>query len=178
MKVVTVPDNRLRVKTKPVKKITPELIKVFDQMVNLTLSFEDPEGVGLAATQIGENEQYFVAKKTDGSFITCVNPKITKYSPKTKVYLEGCLSIPDVYGNVERHLWVEVEYLDRKGIKHKERLTGILAWIFQHETDHLAGKLFVDHVVESGSKLYQVNGRDATGGEILEEVELSLGNDK
>lgn len=174
MKVVTVPDNRLRVKTKPVKKISPGLNKTFDEMIELTLTFEDPEGVGLASTQIGEEEQYFVAKKTDGSFVCCVNPKITKLSPKTKVYLEGCLSIPDVYGNVRRNLWIEVEYLDRFGVKHKERLTGILAWIFQHETDHLAGKLFVDHVVESGSKLYQVNGRDASGGEILEEIKLSL----
>lgn len=174
MKVVTVPDNRLRIKTKPVKKVSPVLGKTFDEMIKLTLSFEDPEGVGLASTQIGEKEQYFVAKKTDGRFICCVNPKITKLSPKTKVYLEGCLSIPDVYGNVRRHQWVEVEYLDRFGVKHKERLTGILAWIFQHEVDHLGGRLFVDHVIESGSKLYQVNGRDAAGGEILEEIKLNL----
>lgn len=174
MKIVTVPDNRLRVKTKPVKKITPAMQKIFDQMTLLTLSFEDPEGVGLASTQIGEDQQYFVAKKTNGEFIVCINPKITKLSPKTKVYLEGCLSIPDIYGNVARHLWVEVEYMDRKGVKHQERLTGILAWIFQHETDHLTGKLFVDHIVAGGGKLYQVNGRDATGGEVLQEIKLNL----
>lgn len=148
--------------------------RIFDEMIKLTSTFEDPEGVGLAATQIGERESYFVAKKTDGRFIRCINPKITKFSPKTKVYLEGCLSIPDVYGNVERHSWVEVEYLDQKGVKHQERLAGILAWIFQHEIDHLDAKLFVDHVVESGSKLYQVNGRDAAGGEILEEIKLNI----
>lgn len=174
MEVVTVPDNRLRVKTRPVKKITPSLEKVFDEMIKLTLSFEDPEGVGLAATQIGEDEQYFVAKKTNGDFITCINPKITRTSPKTKIYLEGCLSIPNVYGDVERHLWVDVEYLDRQGNKHKERLSGILAWIFQHEVDHLAGKLFVDHIVAHRGKLYQVSGRDAAGGEVLEEIKLDI----
>lgn len=174
MNLVTVPDNRLRVKTKPVKKITPDLKRTFAEMVRLTETFSDPEGVGLAATQIGDDRQFFVAKKKTGSFITCVNPKIVKVSPKTKIYLEGCLSIPDVYGNVERHLWVDVEYLDENGTKHKERFQGIMAWIFQHEADHLAGKLFVDHVIANRTKLYQVSGRDAAGGEVLEEIKLDL----
>lgn len=170
--LVIAPDNRLRVKTKLVKNISPELLKETQKMIKLTKTFVDPEGVGLASTQIGNIGQYFVAKLDDGTFKAFFNPKISKTSKKTKVRFEGCLSIPNYYGEVDRYLWVKVEYLDEKGQKQIEKLTGILAWIFQHECDHLRGKLFMDHVMENQSKLFKVVGKDKTGSDIFEQVPI------
>src|SRR5207302_571200 len=142
MDVVIAPDQRLRVQTKPVKKITPGLLEIIKQMVKLTKKYVDPEGVGLAATQIGKDEQFFIAKMDDHKFKSFFNPQILKYAKKTKVYFEGCLSIRNYYGNVIRPIWAQVSYMDDKGLLHKEKLTGVEAWIFQHEYDHLQGKLF------------------------------------
>ena len=170
MQVVHAPDTRLRVKTKSVKKITPELLKTIQSMVKLTRTFIDPEGVGLASTQIGENEQFFIYKEKAGTFRAVFNPQILKYFPKTKIYFEGCLSIPNYYGEVSRSLSVTVAYQNEKGQRVEETLKGIEAWIFQHEYDHLQGKLFIDCVMEHKSRLYKVVGRDRAGAEIFEEV--------
>jgi peptide deformylase len=174
MEVVIAPDQRLRIKTKPVKKITPELTKVIREMVKLTKTFKDPEGVGLASTQIGESEQYFVTKTKSGAFKAIFNPLIKSYTKKTRVFFEGCLSIPDYYGEVTRPIGVTVEYTDENGKKINRKLAGIEAWIFQHEYDHLQGKLFVDYVLEQKSRLFKVVGKDKAGAEIFEEVELAI----
>lgn len=173
MEVVLVPDNRLRMKTKPVKKITPALMQTLKKMVDLTKSFQDPEGVGLASTQIGENEQYFVAKLSkNGGFKKFINPKILKFSTKTKVYLEGCLSLPLYWGEVSRSLSVTLSYIDEGGNKRQENFRSLLAWIIQHECDHLEGKLFVDRVLEQKGRLFKVVGRDPTGAEKFAEIKL------
>lgn len=172
MKVVRAPDARLRIKTKPVRRITPQLSAVIKEMVKLTYSFTDPEGVGLASTQIGYSEQFFIAKRKDGIFKVCFNPLIIRYSKKTKVFFEGCLSVPDYYGEVTRPTLVTVEFTDEKGVKIKEKLSGVDAWIFQHEYDHLQGKLFIDYVLEQKSRLFKVVGKDPAGAEIFEEIKL------
>ena len=170
--VVKAPDQRLRIKTKSVKKITTNHHQIIKEMVKLTKTFEDPEGVGLASTQIGEGEQYFVAKLTDGSFKAFFNPRILDYSKKTKVYFEGCLSIPDYYGEVARPIAVTVAYTNEEGKEVKERLKGVPAWIFQHEYDHLHGKLFMDRILEQKGRLFKVAGKDRTGADVFEEVSL------
>lgn len=172
MNVVQAPDNRLRVVTKPIKKITPGLLQKFKEMIKLTKTFVDPEGVGLASTQVGEDEQYFVAKMPNDKFKAFINPKILKTSKTTKKYFEGCLSIPKYWGEVERFLWTDVSYLDENGNEVKERLRGTTAWIFQHETDHLNGRLFVDKVLAEKSRLFKVSGKDRAGNDVFEEVAL------
>lgn len=174
MDVVKAPDPRLRIKTKPVKTVTPELTKIINQMVKLTKTFTDPEGVGLASTQIGKDEQYFVLKTKSGAFTAVFNPSIVGYSKKTKIFFEGCLSVPDYYGEVTRPIGVNVVYTDNKGKQVKKKLTGVEAWIFQHEYDHLQGKLFVDYVLAQKSRLFKVVGKDKAGAEIFEEVQLAL----
>lgn len=171
MELVKAPDKRLRIKTKPVKKITPQLIKTTKDMIKLTKTFVEPEGVGLASTQVGLKEQLFVAKQNDGTFKSYFNPKILKGSKKTKVMFEGCLSIPNFWGEVSRFVSVTVSYLNEKGEEAKERLTGLPAHIFQHEYDHLQGILFIDHVMTNSGKLYKITGKDRTGTDIFEEVE-------
>ncbi len=172
MKVVMAPDQRLRVKTKLVKKITPPLLKITREMIKLTKTFKDPDGVGLASTQVGLDEQYFIALQDNNSFKAYFNPKIIKGSKATKVFTEGCLSIPNYWGEVTRHIWVDVEYMDQTGKHQKERLKGLLAHIFQHEFDHLQGKLFMDLVLEQKSRLFKVIGKDRAGEDVFEEVAL------
>ncbi len=170
MDIVIAPDQRLRVKTKLVKKVTPELLKIIEEMVNLTKTFTDPEGVGLASTQIGRDEKFFVAKNKKKDFDPVFNPQILSFGPKTKVFFEGCLSTPNYYGEVTRPTTVKVKYMDYYGNIVTKNLTGLDAWVFQHEVDHLEGKLFVDKVLEQKSKMFKVIGRDRAGGEIFEEI--------
>lgn len=172
MEVVIAPNPKLRVKTKPIKKVSLALLKTIKNMISLTKTFKDPEGVGLASTQIGLGEQYFVAKLSDGTFKAFFNPKVISVSKLTKKMMEGCLSIPNIWGEVNRHLWVKVSYLNEQDIEVKEKLTGLIAHIFQHETDHLSGKLFVDKVLQEKSKLYKVIGKDKAGDDIYQEIEL------
>lgn len=171
MQIVKAPDEKLRANTKPVKKITPELLKLAKEMIEMTATFKDPEGVGLATTQIGRDERFFVMK--DGEkFITCFNPKILSFGKKTKTFFEGCLSIPNYYGHTIRPILIKVEYQNENGEIVKRRLTGIAAWIFQHEMDHLEGKLFMDHVVAQKGRVFKVVGKDQAGADIFEEVKL------
>lgn len=172
MNVVIAPDNRLRVRTKPVKKINNGLLQIIKEMVKLTKTFKDPEGVGLASTQIGRDEQYFIAKLDDKHFKVFFNPKILSHGKKTKLFFEGCLSIPDYYGEIRRPTNIKVSYIDEEGKEVKESLSGLLAWIFQHEMDHLNGKLFTDHVLEQKSRLFKATGKDRAGEEIFQEVAL------
>lgn len=174
MEVVKAPDQKLRVQTKPVKKISPGLLSTLKEMVKLTKTFKDPEGVGLAATQVGLKDRFFVAKsgKEDDQFIMVINPKITSLSKKTKTYFEGCLSAPNVWGQVKRHIRIKVSYLDEKGKSITKSLAGIPAWIFQHEIDHLDGILFQDRVLQQKGKFYRFTGKDKTGKDIFEEIAL------
>ena len=179
MDVVKAPDQRLRIKTKPVKKITPLLIELCKAMIKKTKDFKDPEGVGLAATQIGKDEQFFVAligtaqdKNRTEDFKIFINPKILSYGKKTKIFFEGCLSVPDYYGEVERPTTIKVSYLNDRGAKITEDLEGSDAWFFQHEFDHLQGKLFIDYVLAQKSRLFKTVGKDRAGADIFEEVGL------
>ncbi|OGE15101.1 peptide deformylase [Candidatus Daviesbacteria bacterium RIFCSPLOWO2_01_FULL_37_10] len=171
MEIIKAPNEVLRAQTKPVKKITPGYLKTVKEMITLTKTFKDPEGVGLASTQVGRSERFFVAK-SEKSFYSAFNPQIISLGKRTKVYLEGCLSIPDYYGEVRRNLLVRVSYQNEAGKAVLKTLKGIDAWIFQHETDHLNGILFPDRVLQQKGKFYKCVGKDETGTDIFEEVVL------
>lgn len=171
MEVVHAPDPKLRIQTKPVKKITPALLDTLKQMIKLTKTFKDPEGVGLAATQVGLKERYFVAKNQE-EFMVVINPKILFLSKRTKTYFEGCLSTPSVWGEVKRHTSLKVSFLDKSGKTVTKSLSGVLAWIFQHEVDHLDGILFQDRVLQQKGKFYKFTGKDKTDRDIFEEIAL------
>ncbi len=176
--VVIAPDPRLRVKTKPVKKITPALAGPTTQMIKLTQTYKDPEGVGLASTQIGLKERFFVGKigliKKAGlpGFNVFINPQITFYSKRQKKYFEGCLSIPNLYGQLNRSIMIKVTYQNLSGQIIFQTLKGQNAWIFQHEVDHLNGILFVDKVLGQKGRFFNYTGQDKRGEDIYEEIVL------
>ncbi len=178
MEVVIAPDPRLRVKTKPIKKITPALSELTTQMIKLTKNFKDPEGVGLASTQIGLKERFFVGKtdpaktKKEAKFNVFINPQITFYAKRQKKYFEGCLSIPNLYGQLNRSVMIKATYQNLNGQKISQTLKGQDAWIFQHEVDHLNGTLFVDKVLQQKGRFFKYTGKDKRGEDIYEEIAL------
>jgi peptide deformylase len=81
-----------------------------------------------------------------------VNPKIVEFSDSKEIDMEGCLSFPDMSGEVERSKWIKVEAFNLKGKKMKKKYTGWEARIFQHEYDHLDGVVYIDRLSEEGRK--------------------------
>ena len=131
------------------KKEIREIIK------NMRAEMAKALGIGLSANQLGMNMKLFVAK-TGGKQYSVFNPVITKLSKETVIMEEGCLSVPEMYGEVERPEKVTLEGLDANGKKIKIKAWGLLARIFQHETDHLKGVLFTD----TATDLYKLKNED------------------
>ena len=106
------------------------------------------KGIGLSANQIGLDFKFFVAGLPDKNgavkFFYIFNPKIEKTSKEKIIIEEGCLSVPDIFGEVERPKKVIISGQDKTGRKIKIEASGLLARIFQHELDHLSGVLFID----------------------------------
>lgn len=171
MEVVKAPDPRLKVHTKPVKKITPGLSVTLKEMIKLTKTFTDPQGVGLASTQIGLDESFFIALNAK-KFQSFINPKIISAGKRTKKYFEGCLSIPNMWGEVKRHTNIKVSYQTENGNIVSQVLRGVPAWIFQHEIDHLNGILFSERVLQQKGKFYKYTGKDKTGTDMFEEITI------
>lgn len=171
MELVTAPDPRLKIKTKLVKKIDQKLKITLQEMIKLTKAFKDPEGVGLASTQVGLEGSFFVAKNTK-HFISVINPKILSKGKRTKKYFEGCLSVPNMWGEVRRSINIKVSYQNLEGQTITQPLKGVLAWIFQHEIDHLNGVLFSNRVLEQKGRFYKFTGKDQTGSDTFQEVTL------
>jgi len=123
------------------KKDLREIIKAMRRMMKLV------GGVGLSANQVGINSNFFVAELKN-KFYAIFNPKIVKFSDEKELQEEGCLSVPEHFGLVERAQKVWLEGFDIDGKKIKIKAWGFLAKIFQHEVDHLSGVLFVDKCKE------------------------------
>lgn len=166
--IVTVPDSRLRQRSKRVGVITDETKAIAEQMSQATLEWEATRqsevGVALAAVQIGELERIVVIRsnpddKRDRSFETFINPEIVKYEGDPVEEPEGCLSIPDTYGVVPRYPRIRIKALDLNGRTIRMKIDGFLARVLQHEVDHLHGKLFVDYVVEDNFYKIMDNGK-------------------
>jgi peptide deformylase len=145
--IITLPDKRLRLVSEPVKKITVDIRKLVEDMFE---TMYDAPGVGLAAIQVGAPKRVVtvdVAKKEESKNpLVFINPEIVAYSDEKAVHEEGCLSIPEVYEDVERPAQVTVKYIDLDGQQHEVEADGLLATCLQHEIDHLNGVLFIDHL--------------------------------
>ena len=118
------------------------------------------KGVGLAAPQVGINKRLMVFNESGDrqKWLTetvLVNPRIVEYGPTTDVMHEGCLSFPNMDGPVERSKWIKVEALSTKGKKIKKKFVGWEARVFQHEYDHLDGKVYIDRLSADDRKLVQ-----------------------
>lgn len=179
MKIVQAPDSVLSAKAGPIKKIDKELLSLIEAMKITLVTASDPEGIGLAAPQVGKSLQLFVIKESKNApYIVCINPKVTllgkplqRKSKKGRDLLEGCLSIKDIWGTVQRYPKVKVRFMDGTGVTQEKIYSGFFATIVQHEYDHLQGILFPRRVLEQQGKLYKSH-KDAEGVEVFDRLKL------
>lgn len=177
--IVKTPNKVLTQVAQPVKKIDRQILEIIKEMKQALISADNPKGVGLAAPQIGESLRIFVIHPNEKSDISVfINPEIVKKSkqlsensPVGKNQLEGCLSIPRVWGLVKRHKSLTLKFMDEERKTRQKEFTGFPAIIIQHEMDHLGGILFPRRVLEQKGKLYQP-AKDDQGKEVLEEIEI------
>jgi peptide deformylase len=145
--IITAPDPRLQAVSTDVDKVDGEIRKLVDEMAEAMYA---ADGIGLAAVQIGVPKRVIVidldqkeGKKNPRAFI---NPRILWASDETAVFEEGCLSVPEIWDDVERPARIKCEFLDRDGARQTLEADGMLATCLQHEMDHLNGVLFIDHL--------------------------------
>ncbi|HNV75307.1 MAG: peptide deformylase [Gemmatimonadetes bacterium] len=141
LKIQVLGSSILRVETTPVAEITDELQLLIDDMFE---TMHAAQGIGLAAPQVGRSERLAVIE-IEGEQYVIINPEIVEESGSAKDE-EGCLSIPEIYGEVERSTQVVVHAMDRHGKHFEIAADGLLARCLQHEIDHLHGKLFIDYL--------------------------------
>jgi len=145
LNILRYPDPRLHKIAKPVTVFDARLKKLIKDMAD---TMYDAPGVGLAASQVDVHEQLLVIDTSDthDGLQVFINPEILWASAETKVYDEGCLSVPGVYDDVERPAQVRVRALDADGKPFEVSADGLLAVCIQHEMDHLKGKVFVEYL--------------------------------
>lgn len=142
------PDPRLKKVSAPVPDLSDDLRRLADDMLE---TMYDAPGIGLAAPQVGINTRLIVLDCVKGDHdaprpLIMFNPEIVAASDERSTYEEGCLSIPEQYGDVTRPAEVTVRWIDRNGNEQHEDFAGLWATCVQHEVDHLDGKLFIDYL--------------------------------
>jgi peptide deformylase len=155
LEIVSVGDPVLRERAAEVsleELRSPEFQRLIDDMVE---TMRAAGGAGLAANQVGETRRVAVIEVRDNPrypykppvpLTVIVNPVLTPVGDETVTINEGCLSVPDLRGDLPRHVAVRVDYVDREGEPRSEVRRGLTAGTFQHEVDHLDGTLFLDRV--------------------------------
>ncbi|MGJ4950980.1 peptide deformylase [Bradyrhizobium sp. HKCCYLS20291] len=149
--IIILPDRQLRLVSRPVEKVTPEIRQLVDDMFQ---TMYDAPGIGLAAIQVAQPLRLItmdLAKPDSGGETkreprVFINPEIVAKSDELSIYEEGCLSIPEYYEEVERPARVRVRFTDIDGVVREEDAEGLYATCIQHEIDHLNGVLFIDYL--------------------------------
>ncbi len=183
LKIVQAPDDALAKKAKSIEKIDKVILRLISEMTETLMRQKDPEGVGLAAPQVGKSLRLFLVRLTPKSpVLSFINPVMSvplgtpltndKTAKKEKsMQLEGCLSLNNIWGVVKRYESIMLSFTDEKGKYHKKKFSGFLSTVIQHEYDHLQGILFPKRVLEQNGKLYKavLNEKRET---IFEEIEI------
>lgn len=164
LKVAQLGNPVLRKKAAPIPPEavgSPEVQKLIDDMVETK---DEYLGAGLAAPQVHESVQLAIlgggqtSRYPDSDelpLIVLVNPKITSFSDEMDEDWEGCLSVGDLWGRVKRSVAITVQALDRKGAEVEYKPEGFMARVFQHEIDHLHGKVFLDRMSDFSSLCFK-----------------------
>lgn len=170
MQILTVPHTILTQKARVVSTIDKRILRIIDAMKSTLEAQTNPPGVGLAAAQVGIPLRIFIIKPTKKSPLSIfINPIVMNVEsqqlntndiqPKTNHQkpskLEGCLSLPLIWGSVERQKEICIAYTSVEGMDKKECFSGFESIIIQHELDHLEGIIFTQRVVEQNNSLYE-----------------------
>ncbi len=168
MKIITAPHQTLRTKAKPITKLDQKIKTFLGQLEQTLVAKQDPPGVGLAGNQVNQTWMAFAIRPVEARQETksvpvqvFINPEIAEHSQEKSLGsnpkepdLEGCLSVPKIYGPVKRWIWVKLHYqiwdeAQDKLVAKQQKFTNFTARIVQHELDHLNGILFTDHLLNS-----------------------------
>ena len=145
--ILTAPDPRLKAVSTDVETVDSAIRALVDDMAD---SMYAADGIGLAAVQIGVPKRVLVIdldqKEGKKNPVAYINPRILWASEELATFEEGCLSVPEIYDDVERPARIKAEYLDLDGKRIEIEADGMLATCLQHEMDHLEGILFIDHL--------------------------------
>jgi peptide deformylase len=171
---IVLSDNPLlRKKSRRVRRVDPALQPLIDDMVE---TMHAANGIGLAAIQVGVPERVIVVQlpedeenPEDGELYVVINPELARKSRQIEEGIEGCLSVPGWVGEVSRHRAVTVKGLDPRGRSLRIKAEGLLARVFQHETDHCNGILFIDHI-EDPEKIWRVPEGEEEATEAAQEA--------
>ncbi len=144
LNIVKEGDSVLRKKSREVTEITPRIIRLLDDMKE---TLADANGCGLAAVQVGVLRRIVLVDTEETGLLELINPKIIAFTG-TQEEAEGCLSVPGVWGTVERPMSVTVKALNRDGEEFTVTGHELAARAFCHELDHLEGTLFTDKMIE------------------------------
>lgn len=164
--IITLPNGHLRERSQKVGIVNDEIEQLVTNMEAATLDWEDSRkhevGVALAAIQIDKKLRVVVLRnnfddKSDRTFHVFINPKITKYEGELVEDYEGCLSVKDIYGKVERHSKVRVSATSLAGKEIRVTAEGFLARVFQHEIDHTNGVVFIDHIKDKPEAFFKLD---------------------
>ncbi len=153
-------DPQLRSVSKKVERIDKKTLSLIKDLKQTLIAQKDPEGIGLAAPQIGKKLRIFIMKPKDDIRVI-INPvvirtgKTSKSAQKRKKIMEGCLSLPNFYSPLGRRTKITIKYKNENDQDLLETFTDIEAQIVQHEIDHLNGVLFIDRLIEQKKPLYE-----------------------
>jgi len=171
-KILSVKEPSLRQKSKPVKKYDKKLKLLIKDLKDTLIAQKNPEGIGLAAPQIGKNVRVFIIKPQNYIEVF-INPEVIemkklKVNKKNdKKIMEGCLSLPHFYGPLERSFKVRLKYQNEEGKYFDKEFDGLNAQIVLHEIDHLDGVLFIDRLLEQKGKLYEFKNGEWSEVELI-----------
>lgn len=170
--ILTIPqdNNQLRQKSQSVTTFDKSVSQIITDLTDTIEAQTDPIGLGLSAPQIGVFKRIFVARVRN-KIKSFVNPVIIKFSKKEADIMEGCFSVPNLYGHVIRPAEIDLKSQDAHGKTQQTHYKGMAGRIIQHELDHLDGILFIDHVHNQNGKVFKVK-KDKKGKENFIEVPL------
>lgn len=165
-KIITLPNPHLRQKSSKVHIVTPDTLKIIDNMTAVALDWENSRpheiSAAISAVQIDQLERVVIIRsdfddKAVREFTALINPQIVKFEGEITSDFEGCLSVPDVYGKVPRYNKIRVKALDINGNEIRFKADGFLSRIIQHEIDHVNGIVFIDHIRDEKDAFFKLD---------------------
>ena len=181
--IVIYDDPLLRERSHRVRRFDPALRQLVDDMLE---TMHSANGIGLAAIQVGVPERVIIVQVppeedgeedkngNSGQLYAVVNPQLARVSREVEEGVEGCLSVPGLVGEVERHYSVTVKGFDTRGKKLRVKASGLMARVFQHEIDHCDGVLFIDHI-DDPDKLWPVTEGEEEAAEATQQRPIRAG---
>lgn len=173
--IITLPHPLLRKKTTAIKKLDKKILKFINDLQETLKKATEPEGLGLAANQVGVDARIFLVNLKNKGIHVFINPEIIKFSDEEITMTEGCLSIPKLYSEIKRPKKVKVKYQTIRVQNGKEELEEkteefdeLDARVIQHEQDHLNGIVFLDHALRQKSPIFRLEKNKEGKDEFVE----------